>query len=183
VGPQDKDWQPKIATILPIPPLLAGGTYRIVVKVQDLVSSTSAEASVPFSVRAREVAPSQTLVARNFHFYRNEDDEKPMEKAVYHPGDGVWARFDITGFRYADHNRIDVSYVTSVIAPGGRVLWTQPEPATDRSQSFYPQLYVPASFGITLQKTIRPGEYTIQVQAKDGVGNQTFEEKYPFVIE
>jgi len=40
------------------------------------------------------------------------------------------------------------------------VLWTQPEPAVEQSESFYPKRYVAASFGITLQGNIRPGDYT-----------------------
>ena len=90
----------------------------------------------------------------------------------------MWAKFDITGFKYGEKNKIDVSYVTSVIAPTGKVLWTQPEPAVERSESFYPKRYVPAAMGINLQKTIRPGEYTIAVQVKDGVGGQKYEAKF-----
>jgi len=36
---------------------------------------------------------------------------------------------------------------------------------------------------INLQPNIRPGEYTIAVQAKDAVGNQTYEGKYTFTVE
>ena len=84
---------------------------------------------------------------------------------------------------YGEKNKIDVSYVTSVIAPSGKVLWTQPEPAVDQSESFYPKPYVVASMGINLTPTIRPGEYTITVQVKDGAGGQTFEEKHTFMVE
>jgi hypothetical protein len=183
VSPQDKEWQPKIATEIAIPPLVASGAYKIVVKVDDLVAKTSAEISVPFQVRGHEVDPSDTLVDRNFHFYRVEDDTRPLEKAAYKPGDGVWARFDITGFKYGDKNKIDVSYVTSVIAPSGKVLWTQPEAATEQTESFYPKRYVQASMGINLQGNIRPGEYTIAVQVKDAVGGQNWESKHTFTVE
>jgi hypothetical protein len=183
VSPQDREWMPKIATEVPIPPLIGSGAFRVVVKVEDRVANTSLEAAAPFSVRGRDVASSETLTVQNFRFYRHEGDESALDKAVYKPGDGVWARFDITGFRYGAKNRVEVSYVTSVIAPGGRVLWTQPEPALESSESFYPKRYVPAAMGITLQNTIRPGEYTIAVQAKDAVGNQTWESKHTFAIQ
>ncbi len=183
VSPQDKEWQPKIATEIPIPPLIGSGDFKIVVKVEDRLARTTAESTTPFKVRGKDVAPGDALVIRNFRFYRDENDDSPAEKAIYKPGDGVWAKFDITGFKYGEQNRIEVSYVTSVIAPGGKVLWTQPEPAVEKSHSFYPQLYVPASMGISLQKTIHPGEYTIAVQAKDAVGNQTAESSYTFTIE
>jgi len=183
VSPQDKEWMPKIATEIMIPPLAASGTYKIVIKVEDLVSKTNTELAVPFQVRGHEVEPSDTLTVRNFHFYRTEDDPVVLEKAAYKPGDGVWARFDITGFKYGDKNKVDVSYVTSVIAPSGKVLWTQPEPAVEQSESFYPKRYVPASMGITLQNNIKPGEYTIGVQVKDAAGSQNYEAKFTFTIE
>jgi hypothetical protein len=183
VSPQDKDWQPRIATEVAIPPLIAPGSYKIVVKVEDVLAKAEAELSVPFKVRGREVETSDSLIVRNFHFYRDEEGTQMMEKAVYKPGDGVWAKFDITGFKYGEKNRIDVSYITSVIAPSGKVLWTQPEPATEKSESFYPKRYVPAAIGISLQGSIKPGEYTIAVAAKDAVGGQTYEAKFPFVVE
>jgi hypothetical protein len=183
VSPQDKDWQPKIATEVVIPPLIAPGNYKILVKVEDVLAKSAAELSVPFKVRGRDVEPSDSLIVRNFHFYRDEDGTRVMEKAVYKPGDGVWAKFDITGFKYGDKNRIDVSYVTSVIAPSGKVLWTQPEPAAEKTETFYPRRYVPAAMGISLQGSIKPGEYIIAVSAKDEVGGQSYEAKFPFVVE
>ena len=183
VGPQDKEWLPKIQTEIQIPPLVATGAYKIVVKVEDVVAKTQAEQAVPFRVRGRTVEPSETLVVRNFRFFRGEDDTQALPKGSYKPGDGVWARFDITGFQYGDKNKIDVSYVTSVIAPSGKVLWTQPEPAVEQSESFYPKLYVPASMGISLQGNIRPGEYTIAVRVKDGIGSRDYETKYTFTVE
>ena len=183
VTPQDKEWMPKIETSLAVPPLVASGTYKIVVKVDDLVAKSSTELSVPFQIRGHDVEASDTLVVRNFRFYRSENDTVVMPKAAYHPGDGVWAKFDITGYKFGDGNRIDVSYVTSVIAPGGKVLWTQPEPAVEQTDSFYPKRYVPADFGISLTPTIKPGEYTIAVQVKDAVGKQEYETKVTFTVE
>jgi len=182
-GPQDKDWQPKIATSIAIPPLAGPGEYKIVFKVEDTVAKTNTELAFPFKVRSRKVDPSDTLTVRNFQFFRDEEGTQPVEKPVYRPGDGVWAKFDIIGYKFGPQNKVDVSYVTSVIAPGGKVLWTQPEPAAERSDSFYPKRYVPAAMGITLTKTIRPGEYTIAVKVTDAVGKQNFEAAFPFTIE
>jgi hypothetical protein len=183
VSPQDKDWMPKIATEVPIPPLVASGTYKIVVKVEDVLAKTSAELATPFQVRGKPVEPSDTLTVRNFNFYRGEEETAPVEKAAYRPGDGVWARFDITGFKYGPNNKIDVSYVTSLATMSGKVIWTQPEAAVEQTESFYPKRYVPASMGITLQKNFQPGQYIIAVQAKDAIGNQTYEGKFTFTVE
>ena len=183
VTPQDKEWMPKISTEVQIPPLVASGTYKFVIKAEDLIARTNAELSVPFEIRGKTVEPSDTLVVRNFQFYRGEDDPQPVAKAAYRGGDAVWTKFDITGFKYGKDNHIDISYVTSVIAPSGKVLWTQPEPAVDQSESFYPKRYVAASMGINLLANTKPGEYTIAVTVKDAVGNQSYESKQTFTVE
>ena len=183
VTPQDKEWMPKISTEVQIPPLVASGTYKLVIKAEDLIARTNAELSVPFEIRGKTVEPSDTLGVRNFQFYRGEDDPQPVAKAAYRGGDAVWTKFDITGFKYGKDNHIDISYVTSVIAPSGKVLWTQPEPAVDQSESFYPKRYVAASMGINLLANTKPGEYTIAVTIKDAVGNQSYESKQTFTVE
>jgi hypothetical protein len=183
VGPQDREWMPKIATEVQIPPLVASGAYKIVIRVEDTVAKTSAELTVPFQVRGKTVEPSETVTVRNFKFYRSEDETEPVEKPFYKPGDGVFAHFDIIGYQYGEKNQIDVSYVTSVLTAEGKVLWTQPDAAVEKSESFYPKRYVPAAMGINLQKNIRPGEYLIAVQVKDGVGGKEYEEKFGFTVE
>jgi hypothetical protein len=183
VAPQDKEWMPRIATEIAIPPQIAPGTYSIVVKAEDLVAKSQAELSVQFQVRGRRIGPSDTLAVQNFQFLRGEDDTEPLEQAVYRPGDAVWTRFDITGFRYGPGNQIDVGYVASVLDGTGKVLWTQPEPTAERGGSFYPKLWVSASMSITIQKNTRPGQYFFSLEIKDGVGNQTYETKAAFTVE
>ncbi len=183
VSVQDKEWMPKIATEIALPPLAASGTYKVVVKAEDLVGKATAELSIPFVVRGRDVPPSDTLVVRNFRFFRGENDTQPADRAAYRPGDSVWAKFDITGYRYGPGNKIDVSYVTSVLSAAGKVLWTQPEPAVEQSESFYPKAYIAADFGLNLQSNIKPGEYTIAVQVKDAIGKQSYEIKQTFTVE
>ena len=182
-GPQDRDWMPKVETEVVIPPLVATGDYKIVVKVEDLLAHTSAAAELPFEVRGHAFQPADKVAVQNFRFLRHEDDLQAMDRAAYKPGDGVWTQFDITGFHYGPNNKIDVSYVASVIAPSGKVLWTQPEPAAEQSESFYPKLYIPADFGISLQPNIHPGTYTIAIAVKDAIGNQTCESRQDFTIE
>ena len=183
VTPQDKEWMPKISTEVQVPPLVASGTYKLVIKAEDLIARTNAELAVPFEIHGKTVEPSDTLVVRNFQFFRGEDDPQPIAKAAYRGGDAVWTKFDITGFKYGKDNHIDISYVTSVISPSGKVLWTQPEPAVDQSESFYPKRYVAASMGINLLANTKAGEYTIAVTIKDAVGNQSFEAKQTFTVE
>ena len=182
VLPQDKEWQPKIELAVPTPPLVPPGAYKIVVKVDDLEAKTSAELAVPFHMRGPVVEPSDKLVVRAFRFYTAEDDAQPMAKAAYHVGDDLWAKFDITGFKYGPNNKVDISYVVSILNSAGAVLWKQPEPALEQSESFYPKPYVQASMNLNL-KTVKPAEYTMLIQVKDAVGNQTCEIRQTFTVQ
>jgi hypothetical protein len=181
--PQDKEWKPKIRIELPLPPLGDSGTYRIVAKVEDEITKAKAEKVVPVDVRGHVVEPSETLIVRNFRFFRGEEDQTPLAKPVYRPGDPVWARFDITGYKFGAKNAIDVVYGVGVLTTSGKVLWSQPEAAVERSDSFYPKRYVPGAMSINLQSNFRPGEYAISVQVKDAVGGQTYEGKFAFFVE
>src|SRR6266436_10370139 len=78
VSPQDKEWMPKIVTEVQIPPLVAAGTYKLVVKAEDVFAKTSTELAIPFNVRGRDVPASDTLVVRNFEFLRGEEDTHPL---------------------------------------------------------------------------------------------------------
>jgi hypothetical protein len=184
VAPQDKEWLPKIETSVNLPTLLFAGEYKIVVKVEDLVAKASVELAVPVRVRGREdIHPADSLSIQAFRFLRHEEDTRPVERAAYVPGDHLWAKFDITGFRYGPANRIDVTYITSVLGPDGKILWTQREPVGEQGDSFYPRAFVPATMSIELQAKIKPGDYTLVVQAKDAIGNQTCEIRQPFTIQ
>jgi hypothetical protein len=182
VLPQDKEWEPKIELALPTPPLVPPGDYKIVVKLDDLEAKTSAELSVPFRMRGTVVEPSEKLVVRAFRFYRSEDDAEPMPKAAYRTSDDLWAKFNIAGFKYGPNNKVDVSYVVSILSASGAVLWKQPDPALEQSESFYPKPYVQASMNLSL-KTVKPAEYTMLIQVKDAVGNQSYEIRQSFSVQ
>jgi hypothetical protein len=181
VLPQDKDWMPKVQTVVAVPPLVLPGDYKIVIKADDLFAKASTEATVPFKIRGRNVEPSDKLVVRDLRFYRSEDDAQPLEKAVYRAGTGLWAKFDITGFKYGPKNKIDVSYVVTILSVSGKTLYTG-EPATEEKESFYPTQYVPASMGLSLA-TVKPAEYTMAIKVIDAIGDQTYETKQVFKVE
>ena len=183
VGPQDKEWMPKIETEIQLPEILLPGSYRIIIKSEDLLAKTSIDLTVPFEVRARNVAPSSTLVIRNFRWQHTEDEPQPMARPVYHAGDAMWMKFDMTGFKYGENNKIDVSYVASLVLGTGKTIWTQPEPAAEQSEAFYPKPYITGEFGISLNKDFQPGTYTMAVAVKDGVGKQSYEGKFTFTVQ
>jgi hypothetical protein len=181
--PQDKEWKPKVRAEILIPPLALPGAYRIVAKVKDEVADAVAEREFPLTVAGRTVAESPSLVVRNFGFYRTEEEQKPLATAAYRPGDTVWVRFDITGYRFGPRNKIDVEYGVAVISPGGKVLFSQPQAATEQGDSFYPRRYLPNSFNLNVQPNTKPGPFTIVLTVKDNIGRQTHETKQVFSVE
>lgn len=183
LAPEDKSWKPLVRQEIVIPPLAGSGTYKIVVSLTDVVGKTTASKEVPFEVKGRPVEPSGILAIRNIRFYRGEDAKQALEKPVYRHGDAVWARFDIIGFKYGESNAIDVSYDVAVLAPSGKVLYSQPHADEDHSQSFYPKRYVPAVMSLATKPDTRPGEYTVVLTAHDGVGRQTCEARQSFTVE
>jgi hypothetical protein len=183
VGPQDKNWLPKLETQIVLPEILRPGIYKIVVKIDDLLAKTTADLAVPFEVNGRDVAVSPSLIAKDLRWYHNEDDERAMSQAVYHPGDNMFMKFDITGYKYGENNKVDVSYVASLVLESGKTIWTQPEPATEQSEAYYPKPYVEGEFGISLNKDFKPGTYTMAVAVKDGIGKQSYEGKFQFIVQ
>jgi hypothetical protein len=180
---EDKNWKPKVRHQIPIPPLAGSGIYSIAIQATDDLTHATVSQQLKFEVRARDVAPSDALVVRNFNFYRGEDDHDPLAKAAYKPGDTLWARFDITGYKFGTGNSIDLDYGIAVVGPTDKVLYTQEKAAEEKSASFYPKAYVPGSMNLSLQKNIRPGQYTIVLTTRDHIGNQTHEDKATFTIE
>jgi hypothetical protein len=181
---EDKNWKPKMRQQILLPPLAAGsGAYKIAIRVTDDLAKATVSQEISLQVRGREVAPSDTLTVRNFHFYRGEEDRDPLAVAAYKPGDTLFARFDIIGYKFGPHNSVDVDYGISILAPGGKVLFAQEKAAEEKTSSFYPKAYVPGSMNLNIYKDTRPGQYTVVCTTRDHIGNQTYEAKGTFTVE
>jgi hypothetical protein len=183
VTAEDKDWMPKIRFSVVVPPFAASGEYQILVKAKDQNSGSEAEAKKVFTVQGRDVPPSETLVVRNFRFLRGEDDQQPLELAAYRPGDMVWARFDMTGYKLGEKNRLDVEYGLTVLRPDGDTTYSQPRAAEEKSETFYPQRYTPGVLSLSLPKDVKAGQYSIVLTVRDNVGGQTYEAREKFSVE
>ena len=180
---EDKKWMPKLRETIVIPPLADSGQYQILIKVKDELAGSAAEARATFTVKGRDVASSDTLVVRNFRFLRGEEDDKPLQVAAYRPGDAVWARFEMTGYKLGEGNQFDIDYGLQVLRADGSVAFSQPEAAAEKQQSFYPQRYQPGALSVTLAKDQKPGEYTILLMVRDNLGQQSYETRQKFSVE
>ncbi len=182
ISAEDKNWTPIVRHTFVIPPLALPGRYKLVLSVQDVLGKRDANTELPFNVRGHKVEPSPTLTARNFRFLRSEEDQDPLETAAYRPGDTLWARFDMIGFKYGEKNRIHVEYGLAVLGPTGKELYAEPRAAVEEGESFYPKKYVPGVLSLNLSKA-QPGEYTIVLTLRDEVGSQMDESRHTFKVE
>jgi hypothetical protein len=183
VSAEDKDWLPKIREMITVPAFADSGEYQVTVKVKDELGAATTESRARFFVKGRDVAPSDTLIVRNFRFLRTEDDEKPLQLAAYRPGDAVWARFDMTGYRLGDKNLFDIEYGLTVLASDGSVAYSEARAATAKDQSFYPQRYQPGVLSLNLAKDQPLGDYTIVLAVRDNLGQQSYETRQKFSVE
>ncbi len=183
VLPQDKDWKPKFLASFIVPGFTPTGIYHVKISVKDEVAGTEAASDLEFRVRGRSVEPSETLVTRDFVFVRAEDDQVPMHPAVYHPGDMLWARFDITGYKFGENNRFSVEYGLAILNAAGAQVFAQPDAAKEAKESFYPQRFVPGVLSLSLDPNVPKAAYTLVVTVRDKIGNQTWETRQPFRVE
>jgi hypothetical protein len=182
VSREDREWKPKVRSQLGVPPIPVPGNYTIRFDVTDQLTHQTASGETAFLVKGKTVAPGASLVIRNFGLYRTQDEETPLKVAAYRPGDMLWVRFDITGYKFGEQNSIDVSYDVAVLTGDGKQLFSQEEAAVEKSQAYYPQPWVPAEFNLSLQSTMNPGAYSVVITAHDGSG-QTAASKVPFQVE
>jgi hypothetical protein len=180
---EDKEWMPKARQTILVPAFAPSGTYRIDILVRDEIAQAEVRKSVEFKVRGRQVEPSPTLVIRNLRFYRTEEDKQPLEVAAYRPGDTVWIRFDMTGYKFGEKNHYDVGYGIQVLKPNGETTLSQRDAALETDESFYPRAYVPAAFSLNLPHDVMTGEYTVVITVRDQVGHQKYEARQTFTVE
>jgi hypothetical protein len=180
---QDKDWRPKFPASFIVPGFAPSGVYKISVAVKDETAGAEASAEIPFHVRGHDVESSDQLMARNFQFLRSEDDKVPMNPAIYHPGDMLWARFDITGYKFGLNNQFTVDYGLAIRDASDHEVFSQHSAAADSNASFYPQRYVPGALSLNLDPNVPKGVYTLVIAIRDKVANQTYELRRPFQIE
>jgi hypothetical protein len=183
VTQEDKDWKPKLRDTIVVPPLADSGEYTVLVKLSDELAKAAVEKTAVFHIKGRDVAPSDTLVVRNFRFLRTEDDAKPLPVAAYRPGDSVWARFDMTGYKFGEKNQVDIEYGLTVLGEDGSVAYTEPQAANQKIQTFYPQRYQPGELNLNLGKDQPLGKYTIVLAVHDNLGRQMYETRETFSVE
>jgi hypothetical protein len=180
---QDKEWLPQIRYSVLLPPYALPGEYRIVARVKDELSGREAATEMKVVVGGRVVERSDSPTLRNFRFLRSEEDTEPLRTAVYKGGDSLFARFDVTGYKIGEKNRILVICGISIVAPSGKEMFSEPRAAVAEEETFYPKRYFLGAFSLNVQPKTTPGVYTLVISVRDEVGGQTYQSRQPFRIE
>jgi hypothetical protein len=179
----DNNWVPKFLETITIPAFAPNGTYHVRVTVTDDIAVATASSELAFVVRGHAVEPSPVLVVRNFKFVRTEDDQVAMRQAVYHPGETLWAKFDITGYKFNEKHDFSVDYGLAILNAAGEQIFAQPDAASETRASFYPQRYVPGALSLHLDATVVKAAYTLVIIVHDKIGDQTEQSKQPFEVQ
>jgi len=183
LAPEDKNWTPKRRASFLLPPFLAAGEYHIHVVVKDAVGKAQVARDYPFEIGGVTIQPATSITVENFRFLRQADDTTPLEVPAYSPGDHVFARFELVGYKLGPGNAYHVAYDITVTSPDGKTFIQQPNAAELHESSFYPAQFVPGSLNLSIPKNSVRGEYIIELRARDLIGNQTYELKKAFSIE
>ena len=178
---QDKDWTPRAADSFVVPPFAPNGVYHATVAVKD--ESGEATSTLEFKVRGDKIEPNDTLIGRDVRFLRSENDTVPLRSPAYQPGDTLWVRFDITGYKFGEKNKYDVEYGLAILRANGETMFKQPVAAKETNESFYPQHYVPGLLSLGLNKDLPKGSYTMVITMRDKIGNQTWEAREQFQVQ
>jgi hypothetical protein len=181
--PEDLNWIPTRRASFLRPSYIAAGEYRIHVDAKDLFSEHAVAKDIRFRVGGVHIQQSASLTVEDYQFFRTENDAAPVELAAYSPGDTVFARFDIVGYKLGSGNEYRLSYGLTVTKPDGKVFLKEEKAAELTRASFYPAQFVPGSIQLTTPANAQKGEYVIDLNVRDLISNQTFETKRAFSIE
>jgi hypothetical protein len=183
LSPQDKNWTPKRRASFLLPSFVAAGTYRVHIAVRDEFGKAQIQRDFPFQVGGIKIVPSKSISIENFRFLRSPEDSKPLEIPAYSPGDHVFARFEMAGYKFGPGNKYDVAYDITVLGPDGKPFIRQPNAAELASGSFYPAQFVPAVLNLITKRSNERGEYILVVRARDLLGNRSCETRQAFSLE
>ncbi|HEX6546339.1 MAG TPA: hypothetical protein VF023_08540 [Bryobacteraceae bacterium] len=174
IAPQDKDWNPKRRASFLLPSYVAYQECRVSLTVDDLLSKTTTHQEFPFILAGTKIESTPSLSIQNVRFLRTSEDGPGLQVAAYRPGDTVWARFDMTGFKLGPQNLAELSYDVTVHRPDGKVIFHRENAARQKLEGlFYPPQVVPGILSVTTTQDLPQGEYTFIILLKDEIGRKT----------
>ena len=183
LNPEDKRWTPKRRVSFLLPSYIAAGDFRIHVAVKDVFGKTEIAKDYLFHIGGVHVDPCASVTVQHFAFLRREGDTNALDIPAYSPGDTVFARFDMAGFKLGEGNTYDLQYGLSVIQPNGKPFLDAPHAAELKSNSFYPAQFLPGVIHINTPANSAKGQYVLTLTVRDLISNTKYEAKKSFSIE
>ncbi|BDC51814.1 hypothetical protein F183_A41290 [Bryobacterales bacterium F-183] len=181
---EDKEWEPKIRREIRLPDHAIRGKYKVTLWVKDTISGEEATSLLSFPVRNRNVEGAPELTVRNFGFYRSEEDRRPLTQLIYHKGDSVFVRMDVTGYdRSGAKNAFDVEYGLKLTGPDGKPVVEQAQAAREAGEGFYPRRWLPVAFRLDLPPDPLKGPYDLTVEIRDKRSGKNLELRRNFEVE
>jgi hypothetical protein len=159
------------------------GPGLIKFSVTDKYTGHTATAELPFETRSNLPKLSGAFEIVGAGVFRSDSDQEPLKTLVFRPGQAMWVRFLIAGYRVREGNEYDLNYGVTVRGTNGRTVLNIPDAAAESNPSSYRRAYVPALASLQLEPTIKPGTYTLLLTARDAVGKQEAKLELPFRIE
>lgn len=178
----DKDWLPKIQYTLALPAQIPPGNYKLKIRVADEFANSSADKELDFQVGGKPFPKVSEFTILDLRFYRSEIDREGMDSPIYHPGEPLLAKFRLAGYQLGEKNRFDVEYGISILSPTGKLLYTQPEAASQSAAPFYPQRLLNGAATLNTD-TVQPAEYTLVLKARDRIAGKNVESSLKFKVE
>lgn len=183
LGTEDKNWIPKRRASFLLPSYVGAGIFKVHVEAKDSIGQTQASRDFPFLIGGVNVGNPASIQAEDFAFLRSEMEERPLDLPAYSPGDTVWARFDMVGFKHGQGNEYKLSYGISISRPDGKHFLEEKDAARIASESFYPAQFIPGELQIATPKNAEHGSYLLTLTVRDLIANQSFDLKRSFTIE
>jgi hypothetical protein len=183
INAEDKNWTPKRRVSFLLPSYLASGEFQIHLIVKDLFAKAETSRDFPFHIVGADIQPSDSVNVQHFKFLRHETDRDGLDIAAYSPGDTVFARFDIAGFKLGPENTYSLQYGIFVTQPNGKPFLEAPRAADLKASSFYPAQFLPGTVRITTPANSTKGEYLLTLTVRDLISGKTYETKTSFSVE
>lgn len=183
VSHNDENWLPRVSQMLPLPPQLPPGAYKLLIKVTDENAQSSIEHGVAFHVGGRPLPAPSGFSILGAAFFRNDQDASPLVDAVYRPGEPLFLKFQLAGFKLAEKNHFEVEYGITVLRPSGKELYAEPRAASESDSPYYPKRLMNGAISLNLSADLTPGQYSIVISARDVAGQASAEATVSFKVE
>lgn len=180
---EDKEWLPTLEYKFLIPEMAEFGKAHIHLRIRDEASRQESVFDDYVQVNGKRLPALETISVINFGFYRRQEDSSPLPAGVYRPGNTLWAKFDLAGFRIEDQNHFQAGCDVQVRDSEGKVLFERPEAISEDAKPEYPQRYLPGTFSLEIRPGTPEGQYAIAVIAHDRLSGQSSESVFPFTID